>query len=188
MSTTKLFLYKAQDANTAVLLRRGIYKTDWEMIHWSMDTDEFTRGQWLCGATMNGAKQSISPDGRYFGYHYSDYRNGRYDCFGVVSRIPMFTASVFMPNFAGEWETIEWTRDNTVVCNYTDWELRTSEINVVRKTKETPVIPGGYIDLQNRTWTDTRGRSISVDAGILLADGAILLDTTADKFREVSPV
>ena len=46
---------------------------------------------------MNGAHASISPNGKYFGYGYSNYRAG--ECHGVISQLPKFTAIYFQSEF-----------------------------------------------------------------------------------------
>ena len=188
MAIPKLFLYKAQNANTVVILRRGITREEWEMIQWDLDTDTFTKGQWLMKKNMNGAKLAISPDGNYFAYHYQvyGYVNGKqeYKCHGVISKVPNFTALYFNDSHLGNWETINFTEKGEVIYR-----------NVVQQSKmekrgdiDLPFVdadiaikaPSGYID--SSSWKDPRGRTITHKDGVLFADNQVLYDTTDHVF------
>ena len=189
MPTPKLFLYKAAEANTVVLLRRGEKKDSWEMIRWDLETDTFTEGQWLLKKTINPAYCAISPCGRFFAYHYDIYGfvkgEQNYQSHNVVSAVPTFTALYFDGAALGHWDQLGFTESG---------ELISSRPMVKKGDVELPFAPAaaslahsGYIGSLSE-WTDPKGREITTQEGKLLADGAILYDTTDHVFTPKAPV
>ena len=190
-STTKLFLYKARDAPVAVLLRRGSRRTDWQIIRWDMTTNIFTPGQWLCGKSMNGTSQAISPCGRYLSYHCAVYPLS--ECYGVISSVsgvPKFTALLYKPNWPGEWETNRWTVDGAADLSSGGWEVRGDASSIPPVTYERAAVgyaESGFISLADGgVWVDPDGRRITAEADVLCADGRPLLDTSGHRFTEVA--
>ncbi len=185
----KLFLYKAAQANVVAILRSGPDRETWELIRWDLDTDTFTEGQWLLKKYMKGNNAAISPCGRYFAYHYDvyGYVKGKQNwaCHGVVSALPNFTALYFNEKHLGNWEDIRFTQKGEI--NGPPMVKKGNvEIPFVHHT--TPVIPSGYVSgytagfIAETNWTDPKGRVITTVDGKLLADGAVLYDTTDHVF------
>jgi len=98
-----------------------------------MDTDTFTRGQWLKHKSMKGTTASISPNGVYFGYSYSVY-SPSFHSHGVISRLPNFTAIYFNENFSGwEDEDVSFNRDGTARIEHNpNWVKRFDEPGLVK--------------------------------------------------------
>jgi hypothetical protein len=189
----KLFLHKARDAPIAVLLRRTNKKKDWEMIRWDMETDTFTQGQWLMGKTMNGRYCQLSADGKYFAYNYDLYGeskqnpSGNWACHGVVSLVPNFTALYFCPNHMGNWEKIHFSEAGDVV--FKDMEKKSEDAPpLIPWTKDMPLVPDSYVDVNSQEWRDPRGRVITTDGGKLLADGIVIYDCTDHVFEARPPM
>ena len=180
MPTPKLFLYKARDANIVAILRRGLQRDEWELIKWDLDTDTFTEGQWLTHKQMNGKYCAISPNGNYFAYSYTEYTKKVYSARGVISRLPNFTAIYYTDQFPGYWTKMGFTTDNSVfVPAEHGWERKTEDLELTT----TPVqefVDSGYISTE--VWIDSKGRSITTDRGMLLANETCIYNTTTHMF------
>ena len=172
MTLPKFFLYKAQNANIVVILRRGETRETWELIKWDLETDTFTEGQWLLKKHMNG---------KYDVYGFVD-GNQNYACHGVISKIPNFTAIYFNPDHCGNWQSIQFTETGDV--NGPPMEKKGSvELSFVKG--QTPTAPSGYIETDS--WIDPKGRVITHKNGVLLADNQVLYDTTDHVFVPKEP-
>ena len=176
MPTPKLYLYKARDTNIVAILRRGLQRDDWELIKWNLDTDTFTEGQWLTHKHMNGKYCAISPDGKYFAYHYKEYTKNIYTAQAAISKLPNFTAIYYTDQFPGNWDSVGFNTDNSVcVSPEKGWQLKTEDSEL----KINPVqefIHNGYI--HSEVWIDPKGRSITTEKGKLYANGQLIYDTT----------
>ena len=215
---TKLFLYKAKDANIIAILRRGIKRKEWQLILWNTLDDTFQEGQWLINKMIHPRYCSISPNGIYFFYHYWD--RGQYSEDAVFSKLPNFTAEYY-----GTWNTYyqdcSFTNDNKGVVSL-DYQFSKRNSNtmlelVLRKnTDKDNIIKCGYIagvddikldefseeskrvsrdasffsgkEKNSLTFIDMKDRVIRVKNGILYADHSILLDTTNNTFIPVKPI
>ncbi len=180
MPNPKLYLYKAQDAPIVAILRRGLQRDEWELIKWDLDTDTFTEGQWLTHKQMNGKYAAISPNGRYFAYIYNQYTTPQWACYGVISRLPNFTAIYLNDKFPGYWDRVGFNRDSSVYVPY--WQLKNEdkEIKTIKVWQEYNYGPSGYI--ASEVWIDPKGRSITTENGKLLANGECIYDTTNHMF------
>ncbi len=163
MPNPKLFLYKARDAPMAVILRRDAYKHNWELIYWNLETDVFTRGQWLTKAVINGKYCAISPNGKYFAYSYSSIRkDAHWKSYAVVSELPYFSASLIRHG-----STIGFRNDGFLkkrACDdLEDWKDEAS----------------GFVD----TFVDGRGRVITTEMGVVYANEEVIYDTTDHVFQ-----
>jgi len=186
MPNPKLFLYKARDAPIVAILRRGSVKTDWQLIRWNTETNEFTEGQWLTKAVMNGAYCSISPDGRYFAYHYSSLREeNRWKSYAVVSEIPYFTASLITENHAGMWDAIAFRNDGLLMHTRAQQGfVMKRQINIaISPVYDSSLIYNGFCI--GGTFTDMRGRVVSVVGGAIHVDGSVIYDTSDHVFQQV---
>jgi hypothetical protein len=202
MPHPKLFLYKADCANIVAILRRGSHRDEWELIQWDMNTDTFTEGQWLKHKSINGKYAAISPDGRYFAYHYDIYPtvNGKqtFDSHGVVSRLPNFTALYFKDNFGGNWSSLGFDANGGIVYSGMKGNER-----LEKKGEETiPLVdwrgavlaPSGYIKEESLVsnskdpFLDCNGRIITVDGAKILANNDVIYDTTNHVFVERKPI
>jgi hypothetical protein len=184
MPNPKLFLYKARDAPIVAILRRGSVKTNWQLIRWNTETDEFTEGQWLTKAIMNGAYCSISPDGLYFAYHYSSLREeNKRKSYAVVSEIPYFTASLIAKSHVGMWDAIAFRNDGLLMHTRAQQGfIMKRQINIaISPVYNTSLIYNGL----GEAFTDMRGRVVSVVDETICADGEIIYDTSAHVFQEV---
>jgi hypothetical protein len=186
MPSPKLFLYKARDAPIVAILRRGSVKTEWELIRWNTETDEFTAGQWLTKAQMNGAYCAISPDGRYFAYHYRSLREEEGNtCYAVVSEIPYFSASLITDNHAGMWDGIAFTEGGAVM------HTQARKGFTMKRACSLPISPVYDTALMYKgaceggSFTDARGRALTVVGGAIHADGSVLYDTAEHTFKSV---
>ncbi len=171
MPNPKLFLYKARDAPVVAILRRDVYKHNWELIHWNLETDVFTRGQWLTKAVMNGKYGAISPNGKYFAYSYSSIRD-HWKSYAVVSELPYFSAS-----FISHSGSIRFNQEGNILAKRflkkraCDFEIAT----------DSDPIDGGFVE----TFTDGRDRVITTEMGAVKADGVVLYDTTDHVFQAI---
>ena len=183
----KLFLFKARDAPIVVILRRVKQhsRTLWQLIRWNTDTDTFQPGQWLkCAQQMRAGYCSLSPDGKHFAYSYSILGGIRaYESNGIVSVVPYFTATMFAEEFGGAWNCITFHTNGQPMCTLQTpiTYKRPSALKQVEWDKSSQYT--GYIE--SGSCTDSQGRIITVDEGRVLADGAILYDTTDHVFQEV---
>lgn len=190
--TPHLYVYIAHsDPTRAVILRRGgekkHKKTQWEMIAWSLDTDTFTRGQWLMGKCVAPELCSISPDGKLFYYHYDIY-NSHHKRIGeietgrpsvdAVSAVPNFSALLYTERGCGKWQGMHFCKATGLpIWDHSDAETQ-GDAPFVRREGADPlpcgpsVLPAG----------------ITVDGYKLLRDGVVLLDTTADVFAPREPI
>jgi hypothetical protein len=183
MPTPKLFVYKAAEANVAVLLRRGSVRDTWEMIRWDLDTDTFTEGQWLTKKRMNGKYCSLSPCGKYFAYDYEVW-TPTYQHHAVISQVPNFTALYFDPN---AYSPPFFSATGTVV--YDPMQQKGS----VTLPFHVPPFPSPLTKPDSTSyteegWTDAKGRVITTQDGKLLANGDVLYDTTDHVFVGRIPV
>lgn len=96
--TGRLFVIRAKDAPTAIILRRG--PSAWyHLIQWNLRSDSFTHGAWVRGRIYE-EKCDLSSNGGLFVYSiYKTLRiDGRsYACFTAVSRPPWLKALVVWP-------------------------------------------------------------------------------------------
>lgn len=199
----KLFLYKAKNTNIVAILRRDKQRKEWQLIRWDIEMDNFQEGQWLINKMIHPRYSSISPDGKYFFYHY--WNHGQYSQDAVFSKIPNFTAEYY-----GTWNTYyqdcTFTNDNKGVVSFEDQFIKRNvdtklELVLRKDTNKDIIIPTGYVGLKNdtlagkcnnyeqhATFTDMKGRVITVKEGVLYANGIMLLDTTNNTFIAVDPV
>lgn len=186
-ANNKIYLYKARDKNVVAILRRGLRRQDWALIRWNLEDNTFQRGQWLMGKRMNPTHLCISPDGKFFGYSYSVYGRGGYECYGVVSRIPEFTSVAVGDDWPGAWDLVRFNMNGSLIerlYDYQSWRLKgVAEDLKIEPRDETPA-PTGFIHPSD-TWVDPLGRRISVDCYQILADGVCILDTTDYVFEAV---
>ena len=182
MPNPKLFLYKARDAPAAVILRRGEKRRIWEMIRWDLDTDTFTRGQWLTKADqMNGRYCAISPDGRHFAYHYSEHKTP-FTSHAIISAVPYFTALLYTSEHAGNWDSIGFSTGGQPM-HTRNGTLKKRTPTTLKQVPWERGVDGGY--MKHGTFTAPRGRLITTEGGRLFTDGQLLYDTTEHQFREV---
>jgi hypothetical protein len=183
MPATKLFLYKARDANVVVILRRGNSRSLWEMIRWDIETDTFTRGQWLTvPAYMNGAYCAVSPDGQHFAYWYTEFEQP-FTTHAVISEVPYFTALLYTKEHAGMWDTLAFNAQGQPMHS------RAGRLVKRNPTKLKPAAWEKGVDSGYRAdFMDFRGRHITTDKGRLLAGGQLLYDTTDHAFKQLKYV
>lgn len=183
MPAPKLFLYKASDANVAVILRRGERRSLWEMIRWDIETDTFTRGQWLTVAQqMNGAYCAISRDGRHFAYWYSEFERP-YTTHAIISEVPYFTALLYTKDHCSNWDTIAFDSEGNPMHSRAGRLVKRNPTKLKAAPWERGVDSGfreEFVDFSNR--------HITTDKGRLLANGQLLYDTTDHVFRELKYV
>ena len=188
MPSPKLYLYKARDINIVAILRRGLQRDEWELIKWDLDTDTFTEGQWLTHKQMNGKYCAISPNGKYFAYHYHEYygKNASYSARAAISQLPNFTAIYYTDRFPGYWDSVGFNTDNSVcVAPEKGWQLKTEDLDL----KTNPLqefVPNGYI--ASEVWIDPKGRSITTEQGMILANGTCIYNTINHMFIQKAPM
>jgi hypothetical protein len=180
MPIPKLYLYKARDVPIVAILRRGLQRDEWELIKWDLETDTFTEGQWITHKQMNGRYCAISPNGNYFAYIYNEYTKSIYSARGVISRIPNFTAIYYTDRFPGYWDKVGFNTDNSVcVSPEKGWQLKTPD-SEIQTSSVKDYVPSGYIS--SEVWIDPRGRSITTEKGVVIANGVPIYDTTHHMF------
>lgn len=188
MPIPKLYLFKAAEAKTIVILRRGEAKESWEMIRWDLDTDTFTEGQWLLKKTINPAYCAISPCGRFFAYHYDiyGYVKGKqaYESHNVVSAVPNFTALYFDGAALGHWDRLGFTASGEIISSRP--MVKKGDVELPFAPAAASLAHSGYISTSE--WMDPKGRAITTQDGKLLADGSVLYDTTGHVFVPRTPV
>lgn len=185
----KLYLYKASKANTAVLLRRSGKKDQWEMIHWDLDTDTFTAGQWLLKKVVNPKTASISPCGRYFAYTYDVYGfvkgKQEHESHAVVSQVPNFTALYHVSNFGSGYGLLKFSPAGEVYCSSFIGEGMTKTGDITLPfTTTVPETSTGPID----TLVDPKGCVRTTKEGKVFAGDVVLYDTTDHVFVPKAPI
>jgi len=94
----KLFVIRATDEPTAVIIRRGPSKWS-HIIQWNTRRDTFSSGAWFKGRIYE-EKCDISPDGRLFLYFVTKMSRSRTTfthAWTAVSRLPWLHALVLWP-------------------------------------------------------------------------------------------
>ncbi len=94
-ATTRLFALVASAARIAVVFRRGPTKQV-QMLHWDLERDVVTPGQWLSGRIYN-ERCGLSPNGRLLVYFAGKFKT-KIATFTAVSRPPFFTALALWPD------------------------------------------------------------------------------------------
>jgi hypothetical protein len=85
-----LFVLLAREAPVGVIFRRG--PREWtQLIHWKIDKDIFTPGQWFRGQIYLD-RCDISPDGTYLIYFAAKHWRKKDSVWTAVSKPPYFTA------------------------------------------------------------------------------------------------
>lgn len=196
-ANNKIFMYKARDADVVAILRRGPRRQDWHLMKWTFDLESadlstlrVSRGQWLMGKWMNPTHLCISPDGKFFGYNYSIYGKGGYECYGVVSRLPEFTAVAVGDDWPGAWDLVRFNADGSLserMYDHQSWRLKGVAEDLKIEPRAGKLAPTGFIHPSD-SWVDPLGRRITVDGYQILADGVCILDTTDYVFEEVAPM
>ena len=209
-ANNKIYLYKARDADVVAILRRGLRRQDWHLMKWTFESIDLStlrvsrgltdsadlstlrvsRGQWLMGKWMTPANLCISPDGKFFGYNYSIYGKGGYECYGVVSRLPEFTAVAVGDDWPGAWDLVRFNADGSLserMYDHQSWRLKGVAEDLKIEPRAGKLAPTGFIHPSD-SWVDPLGRRITVDGYQILADGVCILDTTDYVFEEVAPV
>jgi hypothetical protein len=184
----KLYLYLAAKANTAVLLRRSGKKDQWQMIHWNLDTDTFTEGQWLLKKVINPKTASLSPCGRYFAYTYQVYGfikgEQHHESHAVVSQVPNFTALYHNGNFGGGYGLLKFSPTGEVYCSSFIGEGMEKRGGVTLSfTTTVPEGSTGPVDML----VDRKGRVITMAEGKVFANDILLYDTTNHVFVARAP-
>lgn len=190
----KLHLYKASQANIAVILRQGKQRKEWELILWDLETDTFTEGQWLLHKQLDAKSAAISPNGLYFAYGYDVYGHGGWQSVGVASKLPNFTAEHFSDYTGGRiYYTPHFDNDSKLV-NFSEYpkyvkknqatELQTISWDELGRDK-TKFADSGY---KGESFVDPKGRHIKSVEGQLFADDELLYDTTHHTFHLVEPM
>ena len=186
MPIPKLFLYKARDAPIVAILRRDSYKHNWELIKWDVENDIFTRGQWLTKAVMNGSYCAISPDGKYFAYHYSSLRkDAHWKSYGVVSELPYFSACLMTHYHAGMWDGIGFDNQGSVMHTQAIKgfiKKRVCDLQITTEYKKESLY-NGFVE--GGSFVDGRGRTITTEKGILYANGSVLYDSSDHAFQSL---
>lgn len=189
MPNPKLFLYKAADAPVAVLLRRGVSRDQWELIRWDLETDTFTAGQWLLGKHLHGKDAALSPDGRFLAYQYDIYSGEAYQSHAAVSLVPNFTAVLYNPGNGGHWDGVGFSADGSLVSTLkSGWVMPVGTppgFELEQGVWEDKVA-SGYVE--NESWVDPSGRVITLKGAQVVADEAVLYDTTEHVFEARPPV
>ena len=156
----RFFIYHAINASIVVLFRIQD-KNKVEMIRWDTTTDTFIAGQWLMKKRIDFKNSFLSVDGLHF--HYVYYTNlpednFREKSFIVQSRVPNFTAVKIHKNGQGHW--------NNARVNYDDIAMM-----------KLPFV-----------FSDRRGRSITVEGFLIVADGVQIYDATNHVFVARKPI
>lgn len=186
----KLHLYKASEANVAVILRQGKQRKEWELIVWDLDTDTFTEGQWLLHKQLDAKTAAISPNGLYFAYGYDTYGYlGAFTSVGVASKLPNFTAEYFCSCTGGRiYYRPHFDKDGKLVMtNSAPYDKRneSTDLETIHWDDQTVIADSGY---KGDSFTDPKGRQIKAVDGQLFADDELLYDTTNHVFRMVEPM
>jgi len=168
----KLFMYKAKNADIVAILRRGDKRKTWQLIRWDITSDTFQEGQWLMNKMIHPRYSAISPDGKYFFYHY--WENGQYSDDAVFSKIPNFTAEYY-----GTWNTYyqdcSFTNDGKGVYSLEKQFVKrnnNTELELVLRNNvdKDDIVLTGYVGTRDYY------------SKFLTADGNMELDETLPKF------
>lgn len=187
----KLHLYKASQANKAVILRQGKQRKEWELILWDLDTDTFTEGQWLMNKMIDAKTAAISPNGLYFAYGYDTYGGeDGWQSVGVASKLPNFTAEYFSGYTGGRiWYSPHFDINGKLVqSSYVKKNAATALETITWDElgrDKSKFADSGY---KGDSFTDPKGRVIKAVEGKLFADEELLYDTTNHVFHQVQPM
>ncbi|MBC7822093.1 MAG: hypothetical protein IAG10_34850, partial [Planctomycetaceae bacterium] len=102
----KLYVYLANDAKKALILRRG--PTRWfHLILWHMQTDKFEFGSWFHGRIYED-RCDLSPDGRYVVYFAANQTRHTWEQLGsnawtAICQPPWVKAITLDVSSCGTW-------------------------------------------------------------------------------------
>ena len=187
----KLFLFKARDAPIVVIVRQAkvnSYK-NWELIRWDLQTDTFQTGQWLkCAHIIRPKYFSISPDGNHLAYCYTNFEtNEHFEIVShmIISKVPYFTATMYTKDHGvcGHGTYIGFNTHGQPMCRSSVDTLEVRQPTTLKEAKWESNVPTGYIE--SGTFTDSKGRVITLDKGRIMADGVVLYDTTDHVFQSI---
>lgn len=187
----KLHLYKASNANIAVILRQGKQRKEWQIILWDLDTDTFTEGQWLLHKQVDAKTAAISPNGLYFAYGYDIYGHGGWKSIGVASKLPNFTAEYFCEYTGGRIYYTPHFDNNSKLVDFSEFIKRneSTELETISWDElvrdRTKFSDSGY---KGDSFIDQKGRHIKAVEGVLFADDTVLYDATHNTFQMVEPM
>lgn len=192
----KLFLFKAQNANIVLIVRRGNKRKQWQLIKWDLETDQFTFGQWLLNKLLWVEGCSISPCGKYFYWIYETYYPNFVTHAGI-SLIPNFTAIMYGNRGIGRHYNCRYDSiTNCPINNSHGLEPRTGNLEMVNPTwikvpynnysyEQINTLPNG---LMKDIWEDYKKRRITTEGYKIIVDDVVFADFTENVFEPITPI
>lgn len=187
----KLWLYKASNAPIVAILRRDENR-DWLLIKWELETDTFTEGQWLRKKKINPHYCSISPNGKYFGYSYTDYHD--LEAHIIISKIPYFTAEYYSNSAWGSY--VYFTKTGEFMSNIQLEKRGDEEITQIPLNQD--LIHESYVIIDKQYKKEAEShmynvkydftynkKKITVEDENIKVEDEIKYETTGKKFRYV---
>lgn len=99
-----VYMFKAPNAPIILFVYRKS-RAAYELTVLNLETDTFTRGQWLANKQLYAQGCSISPCGKYFFWIYNQYQKPEKRTTAGISYIPYFTALLVGFDGVGRWNT-----------------------------------------------------------------------------------
>jgi hypothetical protein len=178
---TKLYLFKALNAEKCIILKKISHKKSWQMILWDINTDNITEGSIIFDKDIWIDGSAISPDGQYFYYSYDMYNipsvtGISYESGVVLSRIPDFYPLLVSKNACNRFQHCRFDEKSglPVYNQFHELEQCTSQLFPMIKNNDTIILsnPG----LITKQWTDYKGRCIIINDNVITCDNNILYD------------
>jgi hypothetical protein len=181
----RLAIYKASNADIAVILRKG-QNDSWQLIKWNMLDNTFTEGQWLLRKQVSLEGCAISPNGKYFAWCYNRYhllnRTDAIQAHFGISLIPNFTAIYYSGNSCGRGY-VRFDKDNNVI-NSVDFEPTNnynSELDIKLVGAYTQPANNGLLNKEKKDFV-YNNKLVTVDGYKILMDGKEIYDATENYF------
>jgi hypothetical protein len=187
--TIRLFLYKAEHAPICILLRKETKqkKQYWQMIHWNLETNTFTPGQWLCNKQMI-PHFHLSQDGQYCTYMYNQYQCVD-DAHWCVSKVPYFTA-IYYAKACGrrDWcGFIKGTNQAYTSCSDPILTRQQTDLpfpyTLHKDIKSPPHANSGYIKDNSFVYEQ---KTIRIDGAFVYVDDEVVYDATENTFENIT--
>lgn len=181
MNSPKLFLFKAANANTVVILRLSATLVEWKMFVWNLDTDELTPGPTHYSTTMRPEHSRISPDGKYFIYAFNKIIYAPPKILrtkeAVLCQLPSFEPLYVDHDVRGDWSKIKFDKDGCIM--YALHSLIPQQLEKVgsvdlefSKEQHGEVAPSGLIE--EEIWVDPKGRKVRTMDEKLFIDDSVM--------------
>ena len=180
----------AKETHKALIITK-YPKGTYQMTMWNLETDQFTRGQWVRNKKIKMDRCGLSPDGNYFAYFMFDIKNSM-ATFTVISKTPYFTG-LYCQEEEGTWTGGAYFHDNnTIVMKPYIVILNRMPGNFSVYDPSPPGSNSGggrrderSLSFHKTSCTDPLGRTITIHDNTLFIDGVEGINFEEDIFTHV---